>query len=176
MKMPSGSTQAMPTESRPGKGLWALAGWFLLCFAVATLGALASANARDFYAQLVQPAWAPPGWVFGPAWSVLFTLMAFAAWLAGRTPAGAARNRALSLFVAQLALNASWSWLFFAWHRGGWAFYEVLLFWAAILATVLSFWRVRPLAGALLLPYLAWVTFASALNGALWRMNPGLLG
>jgi tryptophan-rich sensory protein len=156
--------------------LWSLGGWLLLCFAVASLGALASVNAVGFYAQLVQPSWAPPAWVFGPAWSLLFTLMAFAAWLAGRGHHSAGRTRALALFVLQLALNALWSWLFFAWHRGGWAFFEVLVFWAAILATLLSFWRRRPLAGMLLLPYIAWVSFAAVLNATLWRLNPVLLG
>jgi tryptophan-rich sensory protein len=163
-------------DRRPGPTWWALAGWFLLCFGVAALGARASVNAREFYAQLVQPAWAPPGWLFGPAWSLLFTLMALAAWLAGRAGAGPARTWALALFIVQLALNALWSWLFFAWHHGDWAFYEVLVFWAAILATVVAFWRLRPLAGALLLPYLAWVSFAATLNLVLWQMNPGPLG
>lgn len=168
--------KGMAAGRRPGLALGSLAGWLLLCFAAAALGARASINAREFYAQLVQPAWAPPGWLFGPAWTLLFSLMALSAWLAGRTPAGPARRRALTLFIVQLAGNSLWSWLFFAWHHGDLAFYEVLLFWAAILATLLAFWRVRPLAGALLLPYLAWVSFAAALNFVLWRMNPGLLG
>jgi len=164
-----------PQPRNPLK-LWLLGFWIVVCYAVAALGALASVNAREFYAQLVQPAWAPPGWVFGPAWTVLFTLMAFAAWLAARGPASPGRTRALVLFVVQLALNSLWSWLFFAWHHGGLAFYEVLLFWAAILATLVAFWRLRALAGVLLLPYIAWVSFASALNFTLWRLNPGLLG
>ena len=82
----------------------------------------------------------------------------------------------LTLFVAQLAVNALWSWLFFAWHRGAGAFADIVLLWLLIVATVIGFWRVRALAGVLLLPYLAWVSFASALNFAVWQLNPQVLG
>jgi tryptophan-rich sensory protein len=82
---------------------------------------------------------------------------------------------ALVLFMAQLAANALWSWLFFGWHQGGLAFAEVLLLWGMIIATVVAFWRVSRLAAALLIPYLAWVTFAAALNFTVWKLNPGLL-
>jgi tryptophan-rich sensory protein len=153
------------------------AAWLALCIATSALGALASANARTFYADLTRPAWAPPGWVFGPVWSVLFLAMAIAAWLVWRVPGTSeSRSRALVMFCVQLAANALWSWLFFAWHRGGVAFAEVLVLWALIATTLVCFWRVRPAAGWLLAPYLAWVTFASVLNYALWRVNPGLLG
>jgi tryptophan-rich sensory protein len=83
---------------------------------------------------------------------------------------------ALSFHFGQLGLNALWSWLFFAWQLGAWAFAEVLFLWLLIAVTLVSFWRVRPLAGALLVPYLLWVSFASALNYSLWRLNPQLLG
>jgi translocator protein len=157
--------------------LLGLAGWLALCFATASVGAVASANAKSFYSALVQPTWAPPGWLFGPVWTTLFILMAFAAWLVWRAPAEAvARRWALGLFVVQLAANALWSWLFFAWQKGGWAFAEVLVFWALIALTCAAFWRIRPLAGALLLPYLAWVAFASYLNWVLWQANPAVLG
>jgi len=156
--------------------LLALAGWLLLCFVAASLGGLASVNAQQFYGGLVKPSWAPPPWLFGPVWSVLYTMMAFAAWIAGRAAPGPARTRALRLFLAQLAINALWSWLFFAWHLGGWALAEVLLLWASILATLLAFWRLDRIAGWLLVPYLAWVSFASLLNAVLWWHNPTLLG
>ena len=80
------------------------------------------------------------------------------------------------LCIAQLALNALWTWLFFVWHLGALAFVDIVLLWPLILATLLAFWRVRPLAGALLLPYLAWVSFAAMLNFAMWRLNPAVLG
>ena len=153
-----------------------LLGWLALAFVAAAIGAIASIDAKSFYAQLARPSWAPPGSVFGPVWSVLYALMGIAAWLVWRRGGGALARSALSAFLVQLAANALWSWLFFAWHLGGWAFGEVLVLWALIASTVVSFWRVDRLAAALLLPYLAWVTFASALTLAVWRLNPGLLG
>lgn len=157
--------------------LMGLAGWTALCYLTAAAGAVASANAKVFYAGLVQPDWAPPGWLFGPVWTVLFTLMAVAAWLVWRAPADPVdRRRALGLFGVQLVANALWSWLFFAWQKGGWAFAEVIVFWLLIAATTTAFWRIRPLAGLLLLPYLAWVAFAAYLNWVLWQANPAILG
>ena len=147
-------------------------GWFLLAFVTASIGAAASVDARDFYEQLVQPAWAPPPWLFGPVWTVLFALMAIAAALVWRVGGFVERRIELGLFLLQLTLNALWSWLFFAWNLGGIAFAEVVVLWLAILATLVLFWRVRPLAGLLLVPYLFWVTFAAALNLALWQLNP----
>jgi tryptophan-rich sensory protein len=126
--------------------------------------------------QLVLPSWAPPPSVFGPVWTVLYALMAIAAWLVWRIGGFRAARMALILFLAQLAINALWSWLFFGWHLGGLAFADVLALWALIVATLISFWRVRPLAGALLIPYLAWVSFASVLNYAVWQLNPRMLG
>src|SRR3954468_17136779 len=127
------------------------AGWLLLCFAAAAIGAIASADAGAFYSQLARPSWAPPGWIFGPVWALLYFSMALAVWLVGRD----ARNpRALQLapclFIAQLAANALWSWLFFAWHRGGFAFADIVLLWGLIAGTTVQFWRLKPLAGLLL--------------------------
>jgi tryptophan-rich sensory protein len=164
---------AAPTTGLPQ--LVALAGWLLLTFAVAGLGAIASADARAFYAELVRPSWAPPGWLFGPVWSVLYALMGVAAWLVWRTRAAAGARTALFLFVVQLGVNALWSWLFFVWRQGALAFADVLLLWFLILATLVAFRRFSGLAAALLWPYLAWVTFASALTFTVWRLNPGLL-
>jgi tryptophan-rich sensory protein len=149
--------------------------WFGLVAVAAAAGAVASANAPDFYGTLQQPSWAPPAAVFGPVWTALYVLMAIAAWLVWRPRSPAAR-RALTLFLVQLALNALWSWLFFAWHRGAWAMLDLVLLWMLVLATTIAFWRRRPLAGALLLPYLAWVSFAGVLNYWVWQANPGLLG
>ncbi len=153
-----------------------LVGWLLLTSAAAAAGAVASAGAATFYGQLERPVWAPPGWLFGPVWSVLYLLMAVAAWLVWRR--GALRDTvlALGLFVVQLAANALWTWLFFAWHQGAWAFIEILVLWVLIAATVAAFWRHQAVAAMLLLPYLAWVTFAGALTWSIWRMNPAALG
>lgn len=166
---------ALPVRNR-GREIAGLLGWIVVSFAASAIGARASISASTFYAQLTQPAWAPPAWVFGPVWAVLFALMAIAAWLVWREGGFAAQRNALVMFLAQLALNVLWSWLFFAWQLGGIAFAEVLLLWAAILLTIVLFWRVKPLAGALLVPYLLWVSFASVLNLTLWLSNPALLG
>ena len=150
-------------------------GWFLLAYVVAAVGSIASIEAKDFYALLVQPAWSPPPWLFGPVWTVLYALMAISAALVWRSGGFSERPLELGVFLLQLALNGLWSWLFFAWNLGAVAFAEVMLLWFTIVATLVLFWRVRPLAGALLVPYLLWVTFAAALNLSLWQMNPGVL-
>ena len=158
----------------------ALLGWVALAATAGAIGAIASRNAGDFYRVLAKPTWAPPGWLFGPVWSTLYLLMGIAAWLVWRTrPATSeedvGRRHGLALFIAQLALNALWTWLFFAWRQGGMAFGEIVLLWLAVLATIWYFGRVRPLAAWLLVPYLAWVSFATALTWAVWQRNPGQL-
>ena len=150
-------------------------GWALLTLAAAALGAIASANAGEFYAELARPPWAPPAWLFGPVWTALYALMAVAAWLVWRALGFAGARTALVLFVVQLAANALWSWLFFAWQRGGLAFAEVLVLCGLVLATIVAFHRVSTVAAWLLYPYLAWCAFASALTFAIWRLNPALL-
>jgi translocator protein len=153
-----------------------LVGWLLLAFAAAALGAVASREAPAFYAQLALPDWAPPAWLFGPVWTVLYLLMGVAAWLVWRARGWAGARSALILFVVQLAVNALWSWLFFAWRLGAAALVDSALLWLLVAATMVAFWRIRPLAGILLFPYWAWVGFATALTHAIWRLNPGLLG
>ena len=153
-----------------------LGAWLLVSFLAAAIGAAASVQAGSFYGQLVRPDWAPPASVFGPVWTVLYALMGVAAWLVWRVGGFRAARSAFGLFLAQLAFNALWSWLFFGWHLGALALADVLLLWALIVATTISFWRIRPLAGALLVPYLLWVSFAAALNYSVWRLNPEALG
>jgi tryptophan-rich sensory protein len=152
-----------------------LVGWLLLAFAAAAIGAVASAEAGAFYAQLVRPSWAPPGWLFAPVWTVLYTLMGIAAWLVWRVHGFKESRTALALFIVQLGANALWTWVFFVWHQGALAFAEVILLWCLIVATAVSFRRLNALAAVLLLPYLAWVTFASVLTFSTWRLNPNLL-
>lgn len=148
--------------------------WLLLSYGTSAIGALGSLQAQSFYGQLSQPVWAPPAWLFGPVWTLLYTLMAIAAWLVWRKGGFGAQRSALSLFLIQLILNASWSWIFFAWQLGGLAFAEIMVLWLLIVATTMAFWRVAVIAGALMLPYLLWVGFAAALNFALWQMNPSV--
>jgi len=152
-----------------------LIGWLLLTAVAAALGALASARAATFYAQLERPAWAPPAWLFGPVWSVLYLLMAVAAWRVGRV-AVPRPAPALLLYAGQLALNALWSWLFFAWHLGAPACACIVVLWLMIAATVVLFGRRERLAAILLWPYLAWVSFAGLLCLSIWQRNPVLLG
>jgi translocator protein len=158
------------------KKIFGLVGWLLLSFVAAAVGALASIQARTFYELQAKPDWAPPAGIFGPAWTVLYAMMGIAAWLVWRRGGWAAQRLPLMLFVAQLVLNAAWSWLFFVWRIGGAAFGDIVLLWLLIAATLACFWRVRMVAGALLIPYLAWVGFAAALNYSLWRLNPQTLG
>lgn len=153
-----------------------LLGWAAVVFTAAGVGAVASARAADFYHSLVRPVWAPPAEWFGPVWTTLFVLMALAAWLVWRPKGFGGAPVALGLFVLQLVFNAAWSWLFFDKKWGALAFLDILVLWVLIAATTALFWRRRPLAGALLVPYLGWVTFALFLSRAVWRLNPALLG
>ncbi|EGI78183.1 TspO and MBR like protein [Hylemonella gracilis ATCC 19624] len=149
--------------------------WLALAFTTAAVGAVASVEAGSFYRQLLRPEWAPPASAFGPVWTVLYLMMGVAAWLAWRERGAARLGLALGMFVAQLIVNALWSWLFFVWHLGAWAFLDALLLLALVAGTMTLFWRIHRLAGLLLLPYLAWVGFASALTWSVWRNNPTLL-
>lgn len=152
--------------------------WLAITFVAAAVGSLASGGSGNLYGELAKPSWAPPSWVFGPAWTALYVLMAVAAWLVWRERRGNhSRIRlALGVYLAQLVLNALWTWLFFAWNRGAMSFIDIAVLWVLIVVMILLFWRVRAVAGILLLPYLLWVSYAAALNLSTWRMNPGVLG
>jgi tryptophan-rich sensory protein len=150
--------------------------WLTVSFIAAAIGSAASIQAGPFYTELIRPEWAPPANLFGPVWTILYALMGIAAWLVWRVGGFRAARTALTLFLVQLAVNALWSWLFFGWHLGGLAFADIVLLWVLIVATLIAFSRVKPLAGALLIPYLLWVSFASALNYSVWQLNPQILG
>ena len=158
------------------KQILGLIGWLMVCFGTSAIGAIASIHAKSFYTQLAQPAWAPPPSLFGPVWTVLYALMAIAAWLVWLSGGFRSNFIAFSFFLGQLVLNGLWSWLFFAGHQGALAFADIVLLWILIVFTLISFWRVRPIAGVLLIPYLLWVSFASALNYSIWQLNPQVLG
>ncbi|MBZ5488171.1 tryptophan-rich sensory protein [Halomonas aquamarina] len=155
------------------KQILGLIGWLVLAYLAAAIGAVASINAAAFYESLQQPAWAPPTWLFGPMWTTLYGLMGIAAWLAWRERGA---RPALTVFVVQLALNALWSWLFFVWNLGAISFIATLVLWVLILVTLLMFWRLKRLAGILLVPYLAWVSLACALTWSVWQLNPQVFG
>ena len=155
------------TGVRAGLGLL---GWIVLCFSAAASGAVFMPG--EWYAGLNKPSWNPPGWLFGPVWTILYTMMAVAAWRVWRRGGFRVQGRALVPLLVQLALNAAWTPLFFGLHWPGVAFAEILLLWAAIVWSVAFFRNVDRMAAGLLWPYLAWVSFAAVLNGTLWRMNP----
>lgn len=127
----------------------------------------------DWYAAMQKPAWTPPDAIFAPVWISLYVLMGLSAWLVWRQPVSGYRDIGLRWWFVQLALNAGWSAVFFGLHRTGWALAEMGLLWIAILITLLYFWRAQRIASILLMPYLAWVSFAWFLNFTLWRMNGG---
>ena len=144
-------------------------GWLILCFAAAGVGSLFVPG--QWYESLTKPVWNPPSWLFGPVWTVLYGMMAIAAWLVWKRYGFSGAAVPLAVFVAQLVLNAGWSWLFFGLQRPDLAFAEIILLWIAILVTIVLFWRLERVAGILLVPYLAWVSFAAVLNFTLWQLN-----
>lgn len=146
-----------------------LAAWLSVTFVPAWLGS--QVTNPEWYGALDRPSWAPPSSVFGPVWTALYLLMAVAAWLVWRRHGFGEAGGALGLYLAQLAFNAAWSWIFFGLNLMGLAFAELVVLWLVILATILAFFRADRVAGWLLVPYLLWVTYAGALNFAIWTMN-----
>lgn len=146
--------------------------FLVICLGAGGLGAIATTPEIDgWYKTVVKPTWNPPNYVFGPVWTTLFVMMAIAAWLIWRPAGFMAAKVPLLLFAVQLALNVAWSWIFFGLHQPGWAFVEIVILWLAIVVTARAFFQRSKLAGWLLVPYLAWVSFATVLNFAIWRLN-----
>lgn len=155
-----------------GRTWLALLGFIVLCFAAAGIGGYwTSLSQPGWYDRIAKPSWTPPSWLFGPVWTALYLAMAVAAWLVWRHGGWAEQRRPLTLFLVQLALNTAWSGLFFGLRSPGLAMAEIVLLWFAILLTLRAFLRVDRVAGWLFVPYLLWVTFAAALNFAVWRLN-----
>lgn len=144
----------------------------LICLTAGGLGAIATTPEIDgWYKTVTKPTWNPPNYVFGPVWTTLFVMMAIAAWLVWRPAGFKAAKVPLFLFAVQLVLNVAWSWIFFGLHQPGWAFAEIVTLWLAIAGTARAFFRRSRFAGWLLVPYLVWVSFATVLNFAIWRLN-----
>jgi tryptophan-rich sensory protein len=144
-----------------------------ICLAAGAFGAFfTSGSVRDWYPMIRKPSWNPPSWIFGPVWTILYLLMATAVWLVWRRRDEADIKRALILFTVQLILNAAWSPLFFGLRNPLAGLLDILPLWAAILTTLIFFWRISPAAGGLLVPYWLWVSFAAALDFVLWKKNP----
>ncbi|MCC7273415.1 MAG: tryptophan-rich sensory protein [Alphaproteobacteria bacterium] len=149
--------------------LLVLSGFVAACFLAALTGAMFRPG--EWYERLAKPAWRPPNWLFGPAWAVLYVTIALSGWLVWREAGFAGAAPALAVYALQLALNAAWSPLVFGLHRLDLGFLDIVVLWLSIVATIVLFHPIHAGAALLLLPYLGWVTFASALNLAVWRRN-----
>lgn len=149
-----------------------LAAWLVVCVGGGALVGLATAGGDSaWFESLAKPSWTPPDVVFAPVWTALYAAMAVAAWRVWRRGGWQAQRGALALFVSQLALNFAWSFIFFGARQIGWALAEILVLWILIAATIRRFAAIDPPAAWLLVPYLAWVTFAAFLNGAIYRLQ-----
>ena len=147
-------------------------GFIMASFLAAAIGGYATAESvRTWYPLLNKPVWNPPSWVFGPAWTLLYTLMSIAAWRVWRRRDQVETGKALRFFFAQLVLNAFWSVLFFGLQNPQWALVEIIALWSVLAVIQRAFWRIDRIAGILWIPYLAWVSFATALNAAIWWLN-----
>mgnify|MGYP005838214255 CR=1 FL=1 len=146
--------------------------WFALACATAAVPGVFF-RPGQWYRDLVKPDWRPPDWLFGPVWLVLYLSIAVSGWLVFESAPEAAARPALTVYAVQLGLNGLWSCIFFGLKRPGWALAEICLLWLSIGATIGAFWPLHQTAALLLLPYLAWVSFAVLLNLSIWRLNPG---
>lgn len=150
----------------------ALVVFLVLSFAAAAVGGLSAAGGtNEWYASIERPSWTPPDWLFGPVWTVLYAAIGVAAWLVWRRRGEFDVTPALAAWGVQLALNAAWTGLFFGLRRPGIAFVEIVVLVVAVAVTTVLFARISTAAGLLLMPYLLWVCFAAALNGAIWHLN-----
>ena len=166
----------MANDTRSDRGIWKKA--LITVPAIVIVGFLMgivsnSGFANGWYADLAKPSFQPPGWAFGTVWTTLYTMMGIALAVVLDAPPSAERSRGLFLFGAQLVFNFAWSPIFFGAHRIDLALVVILVTSALVTATIISFWRIRPLAAALLLPYLAWLCLATVLNHETGRLNPG---
>lgn len=163
-----------PLESKPmvgaGRSIASLVVFVLAVAGAASFGGMFMPG--EWYAGLNRPALNPPGWVFGPVWSVLYVMIAVSGWRVWRTEgAGRLRSLGLVVFFVQLVLNALWSWIFFGLHALGWALVEIAALNLTIAAMIVIFWRVNRPAAWLLVPYWLWVSFASYLTWGYWKLN-----
>jgi len=163
----------MPNNALNKKSpLMALAVFFGICFSAAAVGALATGHAPEYYRALALPGWAPPAWVFGPVWSVLYSFMAVAGFLVWRE-SGFQRSPALAMvFGLQLLTNSLWSWFFFYWQNTSLALLDIVVLDCLVAIMLSMYCSLSRVAAYLTAPYLAWILFASALNFQIWRLNP----
>lgn len=156
-------------KSDSGQQYSALVVFVVLCFTAAAAGSLFPPD--EWYRGLNRPIYAPPNWIFGPVWTVLYFLMAVSGWLVWKSPGTRYRLSSLAAFAVQLLLNGLWSAIFFGWHRPGFALIEICMLWLAVLTTIVLARRRSRAAAFLLMPYLLWVSFATLLNYGFWSLN-----
>lgn len=160
------------SSSERWRNLSGLAFWLALCLGIYMIGgAITVTSVSDWYQGLAKPSFTPPDRMFTAVWFCLFILMGVSAWLVWRRTGFARGAVPLTCFAAQLALNLGWSILFFGFRSIGWALVEIVALWVAVLMTTIVFYRVSPPAGLLLVPYLLWLSFATALNALIWGLN-----
>jgi len=155
--------------SETWRNLLSLAIWLLVCLGAGLVGSRFLPG--EWYLSLNKPSWTPPNSVFGPVWTALYIMMGISAWIVWKDRHYKRTKASLFLFVFQLVLNSLWTYIFFGLHLPGVAFLEISGLWLVLLATLIGFWRVKNIAGVLLLPYILWVSFAALLNFAIWRLN-----
>lgn len=144
----------------------------LLTVGVGLLGGLFTApEIEGWYTTIQKPSFQPPNWLFGPMWTLLYILMGISLYLVWKQPSSDRRNKALTIFIIQFILNFFWSVIFFNQHQIGWALIEIGVMWVCILLTIVQFNKIKPAAAWLLVPYILWVSFATVLNGAIWKLN-----
>lgn len=134
-------------------------------------GFATSTGVSSWYVTLEKPFFNPPNWLFGPVWTILYTLMGVSSYMVWRSAKSAFQRMGMDLYFTQLALNFTWSFVFFAFQSPGWALINIVLLWIFILYMIIYFIRTKPVAGYLQIPYLLWVSFATLLNGAIWWLN-----
>lgn len=173
--------KSTPIQSRNNTQLISIGLAMLAPTLAAMIGGAATGKTLDgWYRTLNKPKWNPPNWLFPVAWTILFTVMGIASWLVWREGRSGREEdlstspeakTALKIYGVHLVFNTLWSIIFFGMRKLGWAFVELLILWNLVAATIVSFYRVKPTAGLMLIPYLLWTTFAGILNLTVWRMN-----
>ncbi len=159
-------------RTMPQRPYLTLAFFLIVTFAAGAIGSAATfENVRSWYPSLNKPSWNPPGWIFGPVWSCLYTAMAVAAWRVWRIQIGSTAPSVWRVYGTQLGLNALWSLCFFAWRRPDLALLDIAALWTLLVFTLVRFWRIDRVAGWLWAPYVAWVSFAAVLNATIYGLN-----
>ncbi len=154
------------------KNILALIIFLLITFLAALVGNLFTVpNISTWYASLNKPSFSPPNWLFGPAWTILYVLMAVAAFLVWKKGEEPKIKSSLCFYFAQLLLNTAWSIAFFGLQNPFLGFVVIVILWLLILITLVKFWKIERLAGILFIPYILWVSFAAILNFAVWQLN-----